>query len=217
MTACGGGGGGGEQAKPAATAEQEAQQAAQQAEAQRQLEARRQQLDQAKQAVSQIRTEADTAIPVEDEELGTLVDQLEQATAAAGSKLEGDGADAALQRVSSLEQQAKDRLAELRAREQAARSDLAARYEEAVENAPPVQPDLVRGLDGELYLGYLPSAIERSQRELKAQGFYSGPVNGVMDKDTRVAIARFQQLHGLLVTGIPTPYTRAALYREGSA
>jgi len=211
LAACGGGG---DKDRPTASADQAAQQAEAAAEAERQLQARRQQLEQAKEAVSRIRTEADTAVPVKDEALGRLVADLEEATSAAGSQLEGDGAAAALERVSALEKQATERLAELRAQEQAAHSELHALYAEAVEKAPQVQPDLVRGFDGELYLGYLPSAVEHAQRELKARGFYGGPVTGVLDEDTRVAIARFQQLNGQLVTGIPTPYTRAALYQK---
>ncbi len=211
LAACGGGGD--DQDRATASVDQAAQQAEAAAEAERQLQARRQQFEQAKEAVSRIRTEADTAVPVEDEELGRLMADLEQATSAAGSQLEGDGAAAALERVSALEKQATERLAELRAQEQAARSDLHALYVKAVEKAPQVQPDLVRGFDGELYLGYLPSAVEHAQRELKAEGFYGGPVTGVLDEDTRVAIARFQQLNGHLVTGIPTPYTRASLYQ----
>lgn len=213
LAACGGGG---DKDRSTASADQAAQQAEAAAEAERQLQARRQQLEQAEEAVSRIRTEADTAVPVKDEALGRLVADLEQATSAAGSQLEGDGAAAALERVSALEKQATERLAELRAQEQAARSELHALYAEAVEKAPQVQPDLVRGFDGELYLGYLPSAVEHAQRELKAGGFYGGPVTGVLDEDTRVAIARFQQLNGQLVTGIPTPYTRAALYQKES-
>ena len=213
LAACGGGGDG-DKDLSTASADQSAQQAEAAAEAERQLQARRQQLEQAKVAVSRIRTEADTAVPVKDEELGRLVAELEQATSAALSQLDGDGAAAALERVSALEKQATERLAELRAQEQATRSDLHALYAEVVEKAPQVQPDLLRGFDGELYLGYLPSAVEHAQRELKVGGFYGGAVTGVLDEDTRVAIARFQQLSGHLVTGIPTPYTRAALYQN---
>ncbi len=210
LAACGGGG---DEDRSTATADQAAQQAEATAEAERQLQARRQQLEQAKEAVSRIRTEADTAVPVQDEALGKLMAELEQATSAAESQLEGDGAAAALERVSALEKQATNRLAEIRVQEQTARGELHVLYAESVEKAPQVQPDLVRGFDGELYLGYLPSAVEDAQRELKAGGFYGGPVTGVLDEDTRVAIARFQQLKGQLVTGIPTPYTRAALYQ----
>ena len=209
MAACGGGGG--EKATAAPTAEQAAEQA-KAAEAARQLEARRQQLEQAKEAVAKIRTEADTAVPVKDEALGKLMADLEQATAEAGSQLEGDGAAAALDRVSALEKQATARLDELKAQEQAARSELRALYESVVEKGSPLPPGVIRGFDGELYLDYLPRAVEHAQSELKAKGFYGGEVTSVLDEDTRVAIARFQQLNGLLVTGIPTPYTRAALY-----
>jgi len=216
LAACGGGGGKNGSSASSPSADVAAQQAEAAAEAERQLQARRQQLEQANEAVSRIRTEADTAVPVKDEELGKLVADLGQATSAAQSQLEGDGAAAALDRVSVLQRQATERLAELRAQEQAARSELHTLYAEAVGKAPQVQPDLVRGFDGELYLGYLPSAVEHAQRALTEQGFYGGPVNGALDEDTRVGIARFQQLNGLAVTGIPTPYTRAALYKNAS-
>jgi hypothetical protein len=212
LTACGGGGG--EKAAATPTAD-EATQQAKAAEAARQLEARRQQLEQAKEAVSKIRTEAGT-VPVKDEALEKLLASLGQATSAAGSELEGDGATAALDRVSALEKQASDRLAELKAEEQAALAELRAQYEEVVAKSKPLPPGVIRGFDGERYLDYMPKAVERAQGELKTQGFYDGPATGTLDEDTRVGIARFQQLNGLLVTGIPTPYTRAKLYAKPS-
>ncbi len=210
LAACGGGGG--EAERSVQSADQAAQQAEAAAEAERQLQARRQQLEQAHEAVSRIRTEAETSVPVKDEELEKLMEELDRASSSAQSQLQGDGADAALKRVDALKEQAAERLAALRAQEQAARSELRALYQQAVEKAPEVAPDLVRGFDGELYLGYLSSAVEKAQRQLQAERFYDGPVTGTLNEDTRVALARFQQLNGLVMTGIPTPYTRAALY-----
>jgi len=209
LTACGGRG---EKASPTPTAEQSAEQE-KAAEAARQLEARKQQLQQAEQAVSQIKSEAAT-VPAQDEELQKTLADLDQATSAAQSQLEGEGAAAALDKVTALEKQANDRLAELKAEEQAARSALQAQYDAVVAKGEPVPPGVVRGFDGELYLDYLPRAVEQAQSELKAKGFYDGAATGKLDEDTRVAISRFQQLNGLLVTGIPTPYTRAKLYTE---
>jgi peptidoglycan hydrolase-like protein with peptidoglycan-binding domain len=39
--------------------------------------------------------------------------------------------------------------------------------------------------------------VRQAQQRLQAAGFYNGPVDGVMDPDTRAAIARFQQQNGL--------------------
>lgn len=39
--------------------------------------------------------------------------------------------------------------------------------------------------------------VRQAQQELHATGLYNGPVDGVMDPDTRAAIARFQQQNGL--------------------
>jgi len=41
-----------------------------------------------------------------------------------------------------------------------------------------------------------PSVMQAQQR-LQAAGLYSGPIDGVMDPDTRAAIARFQEQNGL--------------------
>ena len=208
LTACGGGGGEKAQATPTSD---EATQQAKAAEAARQLEARKQQLQQAEQATSQIKSEAAT-VPVKDEALEKLLASLDQATSSARSQIEGDGAAAALDKVSALEKQANDRLAELKAEEQADRAKLREQYEAVVAKGETLPPGVIRGFDGELYLDYLPKAVERAQGELKTRGFYDGSATGTLDEGTRVGIARFQQLNGLLVTGIPTPYTRAKLY-----
>ena len=42
--------------------------------------------------------------------------------------------------------------------------------------------------------------VRSAQQQLHAAGLYNGPVDGVMDPDTRVAIARFQQQNGLQPT-----------------
>lgn len=39
--------------------------------------------------------------------------------------------------------------------------------------------------------------VKQAQQQLQYGGFYNGPVDGIMDPDTRAAIARFQQEHGL--------------------
>src|SRR5438552_3171074 len=42
--------------------------------------------------------------------------------------------------------------------------------------------------------------VRTAQQQLRAAGLYNGPVDGVMDPDTRAAIARFQQQNGLQAT-----------------
>src|SRR6266851_6868739 len=39
--------------------------------------------------------------------------------------------------------------------------------------------------------------VRTAQQQLRAGGLYNGPVDGVMDPDTRAAIVRFQMQNGL--------------------
>lgn len=70
---------------------------------------------------------------------------------------------------------------------------------------------LIKGLDGGLYQPYKPSVVERTQKELKKNGIYQGKVDGVLDPATMKALGTFQKKHGILVSGVPSPYTRRAL------
>ena len=42
-----------------------------------------------------------------------------------------------------------------------------------------------------------PDQIKAAQQQLQTAGLYNGPVDGMMDPDTRAALARFQQQNGL--------------------
>jgi peptidoglycan hydrolase-like protein with peptidoglycan-binding domain len=42
--------------------------------------------------------------------------------------------------------------------------------------------------------------VRTAQQQLRTAGLYNGPVDGVMDPDTRAALARFQQQNGLQQT-----------------
>lgn len=53
--------------------------------------------------------------------------------------------------------------------------------------------------------------VSQAQAQLRAAGLYNGPQDGVMDPDTRAAIARFQEQHGLQRTERLDPQTMAAL------
>lgn len=210
LVACGGGEQrGGEQATTTQAAEAEAEQARIRAE--QELQARRDRLAQARTGISEIGSTAASELPVQDEQLSETMDALEKAAAEAEAGITGEQADAALARVEQLREQASERLATLREREQEARQALRERYDEVVGQSQELPADLVWGLDGEIYLDYRRSAVENAQRALKERGFYTGPVDGDLDQDTRVALARFQQVNGLHVTGIPTPYTRSRL------
>lgn len=56
-----------------------------------------------------------------------------------------------------------------------------------------------------------PQTVRRVEQQLRAAGFNPGPVDGVMDQQTRDAIRRFQRATGLAVTGELDPRTRSTL------
>lgn len=53
--------------------------------------------------------------------------------------------------------------------------------------------------------------VRQAQHQLQAAGLYNGPVDGMMDPDTRAALARFQQQHGLRRTQDLDPATMSRL------
>ncbi len=208
LTACGGGGGGAtaEKAAPTPTTEEQAAQA----QAQQVQQARQQRLSEAKSGISQIQSSAGK-LPLKDEQLDSLLSQLDAEAGKAEQTLNSDQADTELSKIEQLSKEASSRLATLQQQEQEARQQLEQRYEKVVANGKQLPADLVWGLDGEIYLKYSKSAVEQAQQALKNQGYYDGPINGELDEATRVALGRFQEVHKLAVTGIPTPYTRAKL------
>jgi uncharacterized phage infection (PIP) family protein YhgE len=196
-----------------ATEPKSAEAQAQQAQAEQELAARQRQLADAKSSIAQLEASANK-LPMKDEQLDSMLSQLNAAVSKAEGNLSGDQGQAALNNVEQLSKEASARLATLQKQEQEARQALQEQYQKVVADGQKLAPGLVRGFDGAIYLGYRPSAVEKAQRALEGEGYYSGPANGDLDEATRVAIARFQEVHGLAVTGIPTPYTRAEL--EGS-
>lgn len=60
-------------------------------------------------------------------------------------------------------------------------------------NSPPAYTSISTAADQ--------SAVSAFQIRLRQAGYYKGPVTGVLDRATSVAIARFQTTHGLLGTG----------------
>lgn len=56
-----------------------------------------------------------------------------------------------------------------------------------------------------------PAAIEQLQTDLTTLGYYSGPVNGVMNVDVEQATMNVQRDAGLRATGVDNPATQAAI------
>lgn len=56
-----------------------------------------------------------------------------------------------------------------------------------------------------------PQAIRQVQQRLRELGFYTGAVDGAWGSDSQTALERFQQTHGLQVTGQINPATAATL------
>ena len=56
-----------------------------------------------------------------------------------------------------------------------------------------------------------PAQVKQAQEELRAAGLYKGPSDGMMDPDTRAALARFQQQNGLRRTETLDQQTLARL------
>ena len=58
---------------------------------------------------------------------------------------------------------------------------------------------------------FSPDQVKGAQEQLKSAGLYNGPTDGMMDPDTRAALARFQQQNGLRRTQTLDPQTLARL------
>lgn len=57
--------------------------------------------------------------------------------------------------------------------------------------------------------------VREAQAELRERGLYLGAVDGELHAETRIALARFQRMEGLEVTGALDAGTREALGRRG--
>lgn len=53
--------------------------------------------------------------------------------------------------------------------------------------------------------------VKAAQSFLTRQGFYTGPINGIFDTETRSAVTKFQNSKKITPTGIIGPTTRAAM------
>jgi peptidoglycan hydrolase-like protein with peptidoglycan-binding domain len=60
-------------------------------------------------------------------------------------------------------------------------------------------------------------SIRQVQQNLQAKGYDPGPVDGVVGKKTRSAIAAFQKARGMPATGAPDAATISALSPSGPA
>jgi peptidoglycan hydrolase-like protein with peptidoglycan-binding domain len=56
-----------------------------------------------------------------------------------------------------------------------------------------------------------PQAVRTLQEHLRAQGLYTGRTDGIWGPDSQAALERFQQMHGLQVTGQVNQATAATL------
>jgi Putative peptidoglycan binding domain len=58
---------------------------------------------------------------------------------------------------------------------------------------------------------FTPDQVKGAQEQLRSAGLYNGPTDGMMDPDTRAALARFQQQNGLRSTQTLDQQTLARL------
>ena len=63
--------------------------------------------------------------------------------------------------------------------------------------------------------GHYGTPIEEMQKELKAQGYFGGTVDGYFGESTENAVKTFQRINGLSVDGAAGPATLRVLY-EGA-
>ncbi len=174
-------------------------------------------VDAVKDQLGGVRSDAAALMPTDDPELDGLLAKLDDEVKKVERKLSAAGADpgqveSALARVGQLQQEATAKIQALQAAEDSARTELQEKFRQAVEGQASLPADLITGLDGEIYLAYKRSVVERVQQQLRDARFYRGEVDGNLDEDTFVSIGRYQQLEGLYVSGIPSPMTRARLF-----
>ena len=56
--------------------------------------------------------------------------------------------------------------------------------------------------------------IRQAQRELRAQGFYNGPIDGALNDKTQAAVYKYQGQNGLSVTGSLDQATVRSLHED---
>ena len=64
---------------------------------------------------------------------------------------------------------------------------------------------------GALSFGSKGTVVSELQKRLKAEGFFSGPINGVFGPLTKASVIKYQGAHGISKLGIVGPATRASL------
>ncbi len=60
-------------------------------------------------------------------------------------------------------------------------------------------------------MGSRGDSVEAAQSFLTGTGFYTGPINGIFDNETRAAVVKFQNSKKITPTGIIGPTTRSAM------
>lgn len=65
--------------------------------------------------------------------------------------------------------------------------------------------------DAMMRMGSRGEEVKAAQSFLTRQGFYTGPINGIFDNETRLGVTKFQNSKKITPTGIIGPTTRAAM------
>lgn len=73
------------------------------------------------------------------------------------------------------------------------------------------KPDTMMNGGSMMRMGSRGEEVKAAQSFLKRQGFYTGPINGIFDDKTRLAVTKFQNSKKITPTGIIGPTTRAAM------
>ncbi|MEQ9640179.1 MAG: peptidoglycan-binding domain-containing protein [Alphaproteobacteria bacterium] len=73
---------------------------------------------------------------------------------------------------------------------------------------------LIRAENGEHRVAVYEEVMRRAQEALKAQGYYSGVVDGLYGPGSKTALSKFQEANKLPVTGVPDPRTMFAIFRD---
>jgi peptidoglycan hydrolase-like protein with peptidoglycan-binding domain len=76
-------------------------------------------------------------------------------------------------------------------------------------------PNSGSGDDGDQNQGLTPEEIANLQNRLFQEGFYDGPINGVLTPETIDALKRYQEANGLPVTGVLDEATRQFMNENG--
>lgn len=83
-----------------------------------------------------------------------------------------------------------------------------------MQNRLTTESRLVVAESGEAKVAVYEEVMRRAQEKLKAEGFYTGVVDGLYGPGTQKGFEKFQQASNLPVTGVPDPRTLFNLFRD---